>query len=431
MKAAPRIDPQRRRLSLGVAPSGDSATEDQDRSGRLIGFFRASDLERHFAAAQRDGKRAVIIHSVTDERGTETSPFDVKDEVVLGLSRETAGDAVSVGDGLRLASSAEEVQELRAFAQAQGIYWACKKGKKPESPNQDSFAFMVVEDKFALYIVADGHGPVGHDVSNEARKMLLPLILNNPEVLRLLECPAEELVDAATVKAVIEQALAEAFCEVQQFLSQEQDKPDRRLDSSVSGTTCTVAFYLSATGSLSVAHVGDSRAVLGHSSDSGRTWRASALTEDHKPDLEKEKKRIESADPPGRVVFDGYFNHRVFAADGPYPGLNMSRALGDIIAHQKAGLTAEPDVATLDLRELLDGSKHESPQAALLMCSDGVWEFIQNQQALQMVTEAEPQTGVDNLARESWNLWMQDTDGAISDDITAILIYFNRHGGAP
>merc|ERR1712151_128391 len=100
------------------------------------------------------------------------------------------------------------------------------------------------------------------------------------------------------------------------------------------------------------SHVGDSRSVIG----SAAGEMVSPLTIDHKPDLPEEKKRIESADPPGRVIFDGFFNHRVFAKTGMYPGLNMSRAFGDCVAHRMAGLTAMPDVREIDLASSEGGS---------------------------------------------------------------------------
>lgn len=52
------------------------------------------------------------------------------------------------------------------------------------------------------------------------------------------------------------------------------------------------------------------------------------LTMDHKPDCPEERKRIEQAG--GKVVFDGFYNYRVYNRTGKYPGLNMSRALGDL-----------------------------------------------------------------------------------------------------
>merc|ERR1719414_928079 len=106
-----------------------------------------------------------------------------------------------------------------------------------------------------------------------------------------------------------------------------------------------MAYHCMMSNMLWLAHVGDSRSILGSTDASV----CNALTQDHKPDLQAEKARIESADPPGRVIFDGFFNHRVFAKTGMYPGLNMSRALGDCVAHAQAGLTAQPDVRQIDL----------------------------------------------------------------------------------
>merc|ERR1719159_2287299 len=104
-----------------------------------------------------------------------------------------------------------------------------------------------------------------------------------------------------------------------------------------------------------------------------RGGQAQALTEDHKPNLPNEKARIEKAG--GRVVFDGYFNHRVFTKDGR-GGLNMSRALGDCIAH-KAGVTAAPETVRVPI--------NEGEDLFVLVCSDGVWEFIESQEAVEMV----------------------------------------------
>lgn len=62
---------------------------------------------------------------------------------------------------------------------------------------------------------------------------------------------------------------------------------------------------------------------------------AEDLTIDHKPDLPEERHYIERNG--GRVAFDGFANHRVYVKNGTYPGLNMSRALGDILGSTHAG----------------------------------------------------------------------------------------------
>jgi len=146
------------------------------------------------------------------------------------------------------------------------------------------------------------------------------------------------------------------------------------------------------------------------------------LTIDHKPNLEAEKKRIESANPPGRVIFDGYYNHRVFSCSGMYPGLNMSRALGDVVGHREAGLTEQPDVRVLDLSPL----RAQYDSLILVVCTDGVWEFIDSKDAMEIACKypkSQCKEAIYELVHKSWVRWMEDSDGEISDDITGILVH--------
>jgi len=71
------------------------------------------------------------------------------------------------------------------------------------------------------------------------------------------------------------------------------------------------------------------------------------LTIDHKPELREERAYIESHG--GRVAFDGFANHRVYVKNGTYPGLNMSRALGDILGSTNAGINNAPDIKEIIL----------------------------------------------------------------------------------
>jgi serine/threonine protein phosphatase PrpC len=182
-----------------------------------------------------------------------------------------------------------------------------------------------------------------------------------------------------------------------------------------------MAFHNVETDELILAHAGDSRGVL----YCGGVAKHSTL--DHKPNLPEEKKRIEGAG--GRVVFDGYYNYRVFAKSGTYPGLNMSRALGDTRAHDDAGLTAEPDVTRLKLKEF----RKNNADLTLLICTDGVWEFIEDQQALVHFKKdnnklSQGQKAVNDLAQESFEKWMQDSENEISDDITVLVANLSISG---
>merc|ERR1719210_1367151 len=115
-----------------------------------------------------------------------------------------------------------------------------------------------------------------------------------------------------------------------------------------------------------MAHVADSSAALGTFTDASKGQiKAVPLTRDYKPNLKDERQRIEKNG--GRVVFDGYANHRVYARNARYPGLNMSRCLGDLMGHADCGISCEPEVNVHNI---------EAENKALLLCSDGVWEFI-------------------------------------------------------
>merc|ERR1719443_81299 len=159
-----------------------------------------------------------------------------------------------------------------------------------------------------------------------------------------------------------EQVLKDAFSKTQSCVK----------TANMSGTTATVVLHNHEQNTLIVGHCGDCTCCLGKRS--GGDWTALPLTVDHKPDLREERQRIEMSG--GRVVFDGYANHRVYAKGKPYPGLNMSRALGDLIGEKDAGISAEPTVS--DLVRLTEEDR------LLIICSDGVWEFITAQQAVQM-----------------------------------------------
>merc|ERR1711920_720008 len=144
-----------------------------------------------------------------------------------------------------------------------------------------------------------------------------------------------------------------------------------------------------------------------------------AVTRDHKPNLKDERARIEKNG--GRVVFDGYANHRIYAKNARYPGLNMSRCLGDLMGHQDWGITAEPEIKELDLT---------GDDKCILLCSDGVWEFTKPTEAVTIVMEFPPakaMVAAERLAKEAWDRWIREEGGAVVDDITVVLVHL-EHG---
>lgn len=273
---------------------------------------------------------------------------------------------------------------------------ACKKGLKPESPNQDDFCVFraATEPSWGIYGVFDGHGPYGHDISNFVQEALPRLLVSD-----------------AYFKHDPEKALSNAFLDVHKKCMESQT--DGRFDCMLSGTTATIAMHRD--GVFYVAHVGDSRCVLARWR--GDELRTEELTTDHKPTCEDEKKRIQAKGGQVRRL-EGDIPERVFVSGKLYPGLAMTRSIGDAVG-TTAGVTCTPEVKSMKVLK---------DWRFILVCSDGVWEFIESKEAVEMVSKyspAEAQKAAENLASVAWNRWIQE-EGNVVDDITVICVWFNE-----
>lgn len=278
-------------------------------------------------------------------------------------------------------------QELVKF----GIGVCCKKGKKPEQPNQDNIFFCKM-DNFTICGVADGHGPDGHWASHWIARFVLRLLL--PEVNTKKEAPTDEAF--ARIFDVVHQALVI------------RSKNDR-FDLQMSGSTLSMCIVDHSKRNVVAAWCGDSRCAIGRPNGSD----AGDLTNDHKPQDREEKQRITNSG--GEVVrLEGDVPHRVFVRGGEVPGLAMSRAIGDCVAHS-VGVNHVPGIVRKDLQDHF-----------VLCCSDGVWEFITGAQAAKIVMQAGGRQKIDEathqLTKEARNRWLKEEE-YLTDDISAIAIF--------
>lgn len=153
-----------------------------------------------------------------------------------------------------------------------GIAISCKKGLKPDSPNQDDFSVIIDRD-FIYFGVFDGHGRDGHEVSNFVRKELPRLIFAHP-----------------SFETKMQKALKESYLNTNKKLLAIGTGVNPAFETVLSGTTATSIIIKK--NSIIIGHVGDSRAVLGIRS--GDVILAERITTDHKPELPDERSRIES-----------------------------------------------------------------------------------------------------------------------------------------
>lgn len=283
-----------------------------------------------------------------------------------------------------------------------GLGIACKKGLKPESPNQDDF-FVVRVDDWGLYGVFDGHGPYGHDVSGFVHRTFPFLILADPEF------------ETDPISAI-----KKAFRKVQNLLETYSSQSDCLMDCTLSGTTGTVVLHRD--DNLYVAHVGDSRSILAVKDESCMVegdLTANDLTKDHKPTDVAERKRIEASGGEVRRL-EGDIPHRVFVKGRMYPGLAMSRALGDTLG-AAVGVVCDPDVKIIEL------DKTGQTEQFVIISTDGVWEFISSQEAIDLVSanpRCDAQKCAEILACESWKRWVEE-EGNVVDDVTCIIFWLH------
>lgn len=332
-----------------------------------------------------------------------------------------------------------EVHEALA---SRGCSVCTKKGNKSSAPNQDRAACLVIDGgQVELLTVMDGHGEQGHTVAQLACEVLPPLLLR--ELPNLFLDPLNALTDGPTVTvgpqnpqedtdwaAALHEAAVGSFAETHRLielittLSIDTGKgpPEGwpQIDARASGTTATVVVLLPGSRAL-IAHVGDSRAVLGCRRRDSPTdaWDVRDLTRDHKPDLPEERARVEAA---GAKVHEIPCKptpvHRVYTLGQTWPLINMSRSLGDLHAHTQ-GLSCVAEVSVVE--QLWDAVTED---AVLIVASDGIWDVLSPSDAIQLVTAAKagPEDPARVLANEAYSRWTaRHLPDGYTDDITAVV----------
>jgi len=278
-----------------------------------------------------------------------------------------------------------------------------KKGYVPynrDKQNQDAFvaAKEVKGDaNITFFGVFDGHGEFGHHVSAFLRENIVKYL--------------EKYDIRADPNETIHLAVAD-IC---------KDLDDTQINTAFSGTTAVMGLRVD--DNLYVANIGDSRCLLGTKEvDSSGEIHINAypLSRDQKPDLEDEKKRI--LDAGGRVnTLPGLPGEdcgpmRVWLADVDIPGLAMSRSIGDKISHT-VGVINDPEVKMHEI---------DSNDVFVMWASDGVWEFLSNEEVVGMVEKKWPdiKAACDDIVEESNNRWFNNE--SVVDDITMVVLCLNE-----
>ena len=274
--------------------------------------------------------------------------------------------------------------------------------------NQDNF---IIEKninnilEFNIFSVLDGHGDNGHIVSQLAGKYLI----------KKFSLITKDYMDVESIYNFLKnsdfQKIIDIFIETdKEIISQ------KKFDVSLSGSTCVFVIQLG--DHIICANIGDSRAILVYEENSQN--KIFELSHDSKPDVPEEKKRIELIGGIVDQVKDengertGPF--RVFMKNMEQPGLAMSRSFGDKKA-KSCGVIPYPDIIEYNLKY---NFKY------MVICSDGVWEFMSNEDVKEIGDKYFYQNDINELCnqllKKSTEIWEHEEN--YMDDITIVAVFF-------
>lgn len=298
----------------------------------------------------------------------------------------------------------------------------------------------------SLFAIFDGHGPVGEHFATYAQKNLPSLMAKyiqqervKAHKLRNSKLPKDEqlpfnpkLFPMISTKSY-QEASKSAHIELNGLMIDTQPLVN------LSGTTGISAGFHD--GHMIVSNVGDSRAILGYYDSEEKKTIAVPVSQDQTPWRKDERERIEKSG--GRVLtvdqlegktkvtesdktqdkklgVDDFIDiagdpPRVWKADDNLPGTSFTRSLGDSIA-EECGVFAEPEFFSKRISE---------EDEILVLASDGVFEFMTNQEIIDMCKNSENAViACDEIVHKAYNSWLEHENR--TDDITIIVMYF-RH----
>jgi len=267
-----------------------------------------------------------------------------------------------------------------------------------------SVAYQQTEDEmdleYAFFGIFDGHG--GKEAALFAKEHLMDNITKQQNFW------SEN--DDLVLKAI-----REGFLKTQQDMWGDLEnwaKTGSGLPSTA-GTTASIAFIRR--GKIFVGHVGDSGIVLGEQDeDRPELWKSKPLTRDHKPECEIELARIEASG--GKVINKSgvprvVWNRPKLGHTGPVrrstpvdeiPFLAVARALGDLWSYNSKRdifvVSPDPDlhVYTIDI----------SKQRCLILGTDGAWNVLSPEMAVNSVRLAEKNNEKHMLEGVSGGQWL-------------------------
>ena len=285
-------------------------------------------------------------------------------------------------------------------------------GKEKTGHRKKNQDFYIIEKNinnilgFNLFAILDGHGVNGHFVSQFTSKLIIK------KIIEIANKNNDKFTDTESIYNFFKKSDFQIIINI--FLEIDKKIMDQKgFDITLSGTTCCLVIQLYE--HIICSNIGDSRGILIF--DENKIFE---LSHDSKPNIPEETKRINLM---GGIV-DQVKNEngektgpfRVYIKNMDLPGLAMSRSFGDKKA-KSCGVIPYPDIIEYTLN---NDSKY------MLICSDGVWEFLSNEEVMEIGNKYYAQNNINELCsqllKKSTEIWENEEN--YIDDITIVAVFF-------
>ena len=387
--------------------------KDKKKTGRCLSpsFRKGNVIKDNLDGDSDDGDFKINLIEAEDEEEESKSPSPQKRKPDKKKSKESSTINISSIKN-NTEQTIKEKKTVNALKEGRvknvGSYSQAGKSEDGFTKiNQDSFLVLQSEynlKDFNIFCVMDGHGNNGHLVSRYLMKYINLFFKNNK---KMNASNQNEDSIYLRLKKSDYHILRRLFRHAERDLHKKS-----KIDANLSGTTCVMVAQIG--DRFICANIGDSRAIMIKTGNE-----IVPLSIDQKPDDPEESKRIvQNGGEISQYEENGEKSgpYRIWKKGEVYPGIAMSRSVGDFIA---TSLGVIPEAKFIE-------EKIDQDCKFIVVASDGIWEFLDNKRVGEIVMpyykNDDPDGACKALIKEATEWW--NKEDIVVDDITVVIVFF-------
>ena len=387
--------------------------KDKKKTGRCLSpsFRKGNVIKDNLDEDSDDGDFKINLIEAEDEEEESKSPSPQKRKPDKKKSKESSTINISsIKNNTEQTIKEKKTVNALKEGRVKNVGSYSQAGKSEDGftkVNQDSFLVLQSEynlKDFNIFCVMDGHGNNGHLVSRYLMKYINLFFKNNK---KMNASNQNEDSIYQRLKKSDYHILRRLFRHAERDLHKKT-----KIDANFSGTTCVMVAQIG--DRFICANIGDSRAIMIKTGNE-----IVPLSIDQKPDDPEESKRIvQNGGEISQYEENGEKSgpYRIWKKGEVYPGIAMSRSVGDFIA---TSLGVVPEAKFIE-------EKIDQDCKFIVVASDGIWEFLDNKRVGEIVMpyykNDDPDGACKALIKEATEWW--NKEDIVVDDITVVVVFF-------